>query len=85
MRDAARRKIVRAALWSLGFPQAFPGAGAEGRYTVESPPCLIRPLRWRNWRAQTAIFRTRQLMALVEAGVVKFIGGYPLLDTDRYW
>lgn len=29
------------------------------------------------------ILRTRQLMALVDAGIVKFIGGYPLLDTDR--
>ncbi|WP_459588343.1 hypothetical protein [Corynebacterium camporealensis] len=32
---------------------------------------------------RSPIFRTRQLLALVDAGIVHFVGGYPLLDTDR--
>ena len=88
LRDAEQGQDspVRAALWSLGFSRKPSQVlGAEGRYTVESRHHMFDKAIALAQLACSGppIFRTRQLMALVEAGVVKFIGGYPLLDTDR--
>lgn len=77
---------VRAALWSLGFSRKPSQVlGAEGSYTVESRHHMFDKAIALAQLACSGppIFRTRQLMALVDAGIVKFIGGYPLLDTDR--
>lgn len=83
---AGQDSPVRAALWSLGFSRKPTQVlGAEGRYTVESRHHMFDKAIALAQLACSGppIFRTRQLMALVDAGVVKFIGGYPLLDTDR--
>lgn len=77
---------VRAALWSLGFSRKPSQVlGAEGSYTVESRHHMFDKAIALAQLACSGppIFRTRQLMALVDAGIVKFIGGYPLLDMDR--
>ena len=84
--EAGQDSPVRAALWSLGFSRKPTQVlGAEGRYTVESRHHMFDKAIALAQLACSGppIFRTRQLMALVDAGVVKFIGGYPLLDTDR--
>lgn len=77
---------VRAALWSLGWSRKPTQVlGAEGRYTVESRHNTFDLAIGLGQMACSGppIFRTRQLLALVRAGIVRFVGGAPLLDTDR--
>lgn len=75
----------RAALWSIGFSRKPTQVlGAEGRYTVESRHHMFDKAIALGQLACSGppIFRTRQLLALVDAGIVKFVGAYPLLGVD---
>lgn len=77
---------VRAALWSLGYSRKPTQVlGAEGRYTVESRHHMFDKAIAVGQLACSGppIFRSRQLLALVDAGIVTFIGGNPLLGVDR--
>ncbi|MDY5839941.1 MAG: FAD/NAD(P)-binding protein [Corynebacterium camporealensis] len=77
---------VRAALWSIGFSRKPTQVlGAEGRYNLESRHHMFSKAVNLGQLSCSGppIFRTRQLLALVDAGIVHFVGGYPLLDTDR--
>lgn len=55
LRDAEQGQDspVRAALWSLAFPASLPRCWGRKGDTPwnRGTTCLIRPLRWRNWRA----------------------------------
>lgn len=78
---------VRAALWSIGFSRKPTQVlGAEGRYTVESRHRMFdKAINLGQLSCSgPPIFRTRQLLALVDAGIVKFVGGNPLLGTERH-
>ncbi|WP_018296959.1 FAD/NAD(P)-binding protein [Corynebacterium lubricantis] len=85
--EAGQDSPVRAALWSIGFSRKPTQVlGAEGRYTVESRHHMFDKAIALGQLACSGppIFRTRQLLALVDAGVVRFIGAHPFLDTDRH-
>lgn len=76
---------MRAALWSIGWSRKPTQIlGAEGRYTVESRHNMFDKAVNLGQMACSGppIFRTRELLALVRAGIVTFIGGNPLLDVD---
>lgn len=76
---------VRAALWSVGFSRKPTQVlGAEGRYTLESRHHMFDKA---ITLGQTTCsgpppFRTQQLLALVDAGIVSFVGGNPVLGTN---
>ncbi|AKK12148.1 FAD/NAD(P)-binding protein [Corynebacterium uterequi] len=76
---------VRAALWALGSAwKPTQVLGAEGRYTAESRRGVFTDAI--NLGALVAsgppLHRTRQLLALVDAGIVRFVGRNPQLSVD---
>lgn len=77
---------VRAALWSLGWSRKPTQVlGAEGRYTVESRRRMFNRAINAGQMACSGppLFRSRQLLALVDAGIVTFLGGHPALGVDE--
>lgn len=80
---------VRAALWSIGSARKPTQLlGAEGRYTAESRPQFNRMIALGQMACSgPPIFRSRQLLALIDASLVTFLGRSPSLsvaaDNDR--
>lgn len=77
---------VRAALWSVGSARKPTQVlGAEARYTAESRRNLFHTAVALGQFACSGppLFRSRQLLALIEAGVVTLVGGSPVLDVDE--
>ncbi|AGF73254.1 FAD/NAD(P)-binding protein [Corynebacterium halotolerans] len=76
---------LKAALWSISASRK-PSAvlGAEGRYTFESRRNLFATMMSLGQMAGSGppLFRTRQLLALVDAGLVTFLGADPKLRVD---
>ena len=82
--EAAGENPVCAALWSLGCARKPTQVlGAEGKYTWESRRNMFYRAIALGQMACSGppAFRTRQLLALVEAGIVRFLGGTPTLGT----
>lgn len=77
---------LKAALWSISASRK-PAAilGAEGRYTFESRRNRFAALMAIGQMAGSGppLFRTRQLLALVDAGLVSFLGAEPKLRVDE--
>lgn len=76
---------VRAALWSVGFSRKPTQIlGAEGRYTLESRHNMFDKAIYLGQTTCSGppTFRTQQLLALVDAGIVSFVGGNPVLGTN---
>ncbi|MER0074901.1 FAD/NAD(P)-binding protein [Corynebacterium sp. KPL3739] len=76
---------VRAALWSVGFSRKPTQVlGAEGRYTLESRHHMFDKAisLGQTTCSGPPPFRTQQLLALVDAGIVSFVGGNPVLGTN---
>lgn len=76
---------VKAALWSISASRKPSSIlGAEGRYTYESRRNLFATMMSLGQMAGSGppLFRTRQLLALVDAGLVTFLGANPKLRVD---
>ncbi|SQG63683.1 putative oxidoreductase [Corynebacterium renale] len=76
---------TRAALWSLGFARKPTQLlGAEGRYTPESRTNMFDHAVAAGQLACSGppLFRSRQLLALIDAGIVTLIGASPVLTVD---
>lgn len=85
--DGAARGIdtpVRAALWTIGCARKPTQIlGAEGRYTRESRRHFDRVIALGQMACSgPPLFRTRQLLALIDAGIVRFLGEAPELLLD---
>lgn len=75
---------VRAALWSIGSARKPTQIlGAEGRYTAESRPLFDQMIALGQMACSgPPLFRSRQLLALIDASLVTFLGASPLLSVD---
>lgn len=76
---------VIAALWSVGCARKPTQVlGAEGRYTHESRVgAFDRAIALGQMACSgPPLFRTRQLLALIDAGIVQFIGAQPALEVS---
>lgn len=76
---------VIAALWSVGCARKPTQVlGAEGRYTHESRvQAFDRAIALGQMACSgPPLFRTRQLLALIDAGIVQFIGAQPALKVS---
>lgn len=82
---AARDSALKAGLWSISASRK-PAMilGSQGRFTLES-----RNSKYREFMALgqmvgsgPPLFRTRQLLALVDAGLVSFVGQRPTLRVE---
>lgn len=76
---AARRSPIKAGLWAISAARKPASIlGAEDRYTYESRAQLQRFMALGQMVGSgPPLFRTRQLLALVDAGLVTFLGSYP--------
>lgn len=83
--EAAWDSPLKSALWSISASRK-PAAilGAEGRYTFESRRNRFAALMAIGQMAGSGppLFRTRQLLALVDAGLVSFLGAGSKLRVD---
>ncbi|MGP6174476.1 FAD/NAD(P)-binding protein [Corynebacterium sp. A21] len=76
---------LKAGLWSVSASRKPSQIlGAEGRYTFESRRNRFAALMSIGQMAGSGppLFRTRQLLALVDAGLVSFLGAEPKLRVD---
>lgn len=83
---AARKSALKSGLWSLSASRK-PAMilGSEGRYTWKS---RVGPYKEFMGIGQMAgsgppLFRTRQLLALVDAGIVSFLGDRPSVQVEE--
>ncbi|MDO4929254.1 MAG: FAD/NAD(P)-binding protein [Corynebacterium sp.] len=76
---AARKSSVKAALWAISAARKSVSIlGAEDRYTYESRAQLQRYMAFGQMVGSgPPLFRTRQLLALIDADLVRFLGTYP--------
>ena len=84
-----RDSPLKAALWSVSVSRKPAQIlGAEGRYTWASRANTFATMMAIGQMAGSGppLFRTRQLLALVDAGLVRFLGARPRLDVrDGVW
>lgn len=75
---------LRAALWSVGSARKPTQIlGAEGRYTAQSRPLFDRMIALGQMACSgPPVFRTRQLLALVDASLVRFLGESPSISLS---
>ncbi|MCT1452442.1 MULTISPECIES: FAD/NAD(P)-binding protein [unclassified Corynebacterium] len=75
---------LRAALWSIGSARKPTQVlGAEGRYTAQSRPLFDRMVALGQMACSgPPVFRTQQLLALVDASLVRFLGESPSLSVS---
>lgn len=84
--EAGLDSPLKAALWSISASRKPASIlGAEGRYTFESRRNRYATLMAIGQMAGSGppLFRTRQLLALVDAGLVSFLGADPKLRVDE--
>ncbi|QNQ90849.1 exopolyphosphatase [Corynebacterium poyangense] len=84
----ARDSALKAGLWSISASRKPASIiGAEGAYTLDSRPTLSAFMSLGQMVGSgPPLFRTRQLLALYDAGFVTFLGAEPQLsvvDDDR--
>ena len=84
-----RDSPLKAALWSVSVSRKPAQIlGAEGRYTWVSRANMFATMMAIGQMAGSGppLFRTRQLLALVDAGLVRFLGARPHLEArDGVW
>lgn len=81
----ARDSAVKAGLWSLSASRKPASIlGSEGRYTYDSRLSLYKSFMAFGQMIGSGppLFRTRQLLALVDAGLVSFIGARPQVRME---
>ena len=82
--EAGLDSPLKAALWSVSASRKPASIlGAEGRYTLESRRNLFRTTMSLGQMVGSGppLFRTRQLLALVDAGLVSFLGADPTVEV----
>ncbi|AVH88872.1 FAD-NAD(P)-binding [Corynebacterium camporealensis] len=83
---AAQDSPLKSALWAVASSRKQSSiAGSEGRMTWESRQVRTRQLMAFGQMVGSGppLFRTRQLLALIEAGLVRFVGGRPRLGIGK--
>lgn len=77
------KSAVRAALWTIGCARKPTQIlGAEGRYTASSRRLFDRMIALGQMACSgPPVFRTRQLLALIDASIVYFIGSSPSISV----
>ena len=83
---AAADSPLKSALWALSAPRPPSSiAGAEGRMTWESRTSTFKEFMAFGQMVGSGppLFRTRQLLALVDAGLVTFLGQRPQLEIGE--
>lgn len=76
---------TKAALWSISASRKPSSIlGSEGRYTLESRRNLFATMMSLGQMVGSGppLFRTRQLLALIDAGLISFLGSDPTLRAD---
>lgn len=84
--EAGLDSPLKAGLWAISASRKPAQIlGAQGRYTFESRSNHYATLMAIGQMAGSGppLFRTRQLLALVDAGIVHFLGGDPELRVDE--
>lgn len=84
--EAGADSPLKAGLWSISASRKPAQVlGARGRYTFESRRNHYATLMAIGQMAGSGppLFRTRQLLALVDAGIISFLGGHPELRVDE--
>lgn len=84
--EAGRDSPLKAALWSISASRKPASIlGDNGRYTFESRRNRFATLMAVGQMAGSGppLFRSRQLLALVDAGLVSFLGAEPKLRVDE--
>lgn len=81
---AARQSPIKAGLWAISAARKPASIlGAEDRYTYESTGQLQRFMALGQMVGSgPPLFRTRQLLALYDAGIVSFLGSYPTVTAE---